>query len=73
MPEIFVARDQPLAVADHQLEIVVPEADEAKGERGSEHDPYEAVAQIRPEQRAEHDGDENQHTTHGGRALLRQM
>ena len=33
LPEIFVAGDQAAAVADHQLQVIVPEADQAERQR----------------------------------------
>ena len=73
LPEILPARGQAARIADHQLQVVVAETDHAEADRHAERDPDEAIAQIRPQQRADHDRDDDQRAAHGRRAGLRQM
>jgi hypothetical protein len=73
LPEILPARGQAARIADHELQVIVAEADDAEAHRDAERDPDEAIAQIGPQQRADHDGDDDQGAAHGGRAGLGQM
>ena len=61
---------RPLLLRRVSFRIIVGEADGAEADGDEQHDPDEAVAQIRPEQRAEGDREKDQHAAHGGRALL---
>ena len=48
--------------------VVVDETDSAVGQQREDRDPHIGVAQVRPEQRGNHDGDNDQHAAHGGGA-----
>ncbi len=50
------------------LGIIVHKADRAIGQQRQHRDPDIGVAQVRPQQRGDHDRNDDQHAAHGGRA-----
>ena len=73
LPEELLARGHAFRVTMHDLAIVIHPADGAVAEGDQQHDPDEAVAPVRPQQRRHSNADEHQHATHGGRAGLDQV
>jgi len=73
LPEIFPARHESLGVAHHELQVIVVEADEPEREGDAEHRPHETIGELRPEQRADERGDEDQRAAHGRRARLEEV
>ena len=73
LPQQFGARSEAQAAFLNHFDVVVGEADCAKGHRGDDRNPYERVGQIRPKQCGQQNCNSNQHSAHGGRAGLRQM
>src|SRR5713101_8290179 len=52
----------------YNLGVIVGKPDGSKGASGENRNPHEAVAQVRPQQGRNHDGNGNQQATHGRRA-----
>ncbi len=52
------------------LGVVVPKPDRAEGHDAEDRDPDIGVGEVRPQQRGHHNGDDDQHAAHGGRAGL---
>ena len=73
LPEILVAGDESAAVADDELQVVVPETDQSEGERHQQRDQHEAIGHVRPQHRARADRHQDQRAAHRRRARLRQM
>ena len=73
LPEQLRARRQALGIAVHDLAIVVDPADGAEAQRDEQNHPDEAVAQVRPQQRGDHDRYQDQRAAHRWRAGLREM
>src|SRR5690606_21873350 len=70
LPEKLRPRREALGIAVHHLAVVVDPADDPEGERHEQHDPYEAVREVAPEKRGEHDGDQDERSAHRRRAGL---
>ena len=52
------------------LDVVVGEANGAKGQRGTHDQPDEGVGEVAPQQRGQKDGDTDEYPAHGGGAGL---
>ena len=73
LPEVLPARRKPARVADDELQIIIVETDEPKGEGHGEHRPHEAVRKVRPQQSADQGRHQDERAAHRGRARLRQV
>ena len=73
LPEIFLTRAHALRVlVDHFAPVVDP-ADGTKTQGHDEHNPDKAVGQVKPQDRRDGNGQQDQDTPHGGRAAFGQM
>ena len=70
LPGQLALAGQALGVALGQLEEVVAEADHAEADGDEHHDPDIDVGEVRPQQGADDDRDQDHQAAHGGRALL---
>ena len=73
LPEELRADAQALRVAQDDFLVVVDEADDAEEQRAAEREQHEPVAQVRPQQRADRDREQDQRAAHRRRAGLRKM
>ena len=62
----FVPCSQPQIAAVDYLNIVIGKANGSEGQRGTNRQPDEFVGEIGPQDGRNHDGNHNQHATHGG-------
>ena len=62
----FVPCSQPQIAAVDYLNVVIGKANGSEGQRGTNRQPDEFVGEIGPQDGRNHDGNHNQHATHGG-------
>jgi hypothetical protein len=60
-------------IADDELEVIVPEPDQAEGDGDQQHHPHKTIREISPQQRRRDDRRKNQRTAHRRRACLAQV
>ena len=67
--QLALAGEAQVAAA-RDLGVIVEESDPAEADQRGERDPDIGIAQIRPQQRGDHDRDDDQHPAHRGRTRL---
>ncbi len=61
----------PILVPD--LYIVIPKTQDSKGQGRQQNDPDIGIREIRPEERGDHDGGNDEASTHRGSPILHEM
>ncbi len=70
--ELGLRRKTETAAPDH-LDVVVGKADSSESQSGEDDDPDKGIGRVGPQHRRQQNGDDDEHSAHGGRAGFLQV